>query len=52
MDRAETYRKNAEKAERQARLVTSEVERAAYAQIARGWRDLEEDERRRLRRGL
>jgi hypothetical protein len=52
MDRAETYRKNAEQAERQASLATNEIERAAYGRIAQGWRDLEESERRRQQRGV
>jgi hypothetical protein len=52
MDRAETYRKNADEAERHAQLSADEVERAAYRRIAEGWRDLEQNELRRLNRGV
>ena len=44
---AEGYRHRAEEAERHAARATSESERLAYKQIARGWRDLEAQERRR-----
>jgi len=52
MDRIESYRRNAEKAERKAREATSQAERDAYVQIAKGWRDLQAQEQRREKRGF
>jgi hypothetical protein len=52
MDRAETYRRKAEEAERQAASAPSPVEREAFKKIAQHWRDLEADVLRSEKRGL
>lgn len=42
MDRAELYRRNADQADRQAVKARSDMERRAFEEIAKGWRELEE----------